>query len=250
MLYLTEEALLIENRLLGPKGKSKYGLVRRHGLGRRVDNSARLVITPDPSLDWDQCSIPLDVLGVLLGDKISDWHSIGGLNKKYNQLFNLVFGGYFQYDLIHDFLINHPDLRILLNRAPTLHKYNFMSFRPRPHTIKDKVLKINPLICKAFGADFDGDEMSIHAIGSDDAIKESGKLSPTHRNNMFSVADGGLMSNYDQDFVLGYYLNTGKAKKEGLEDLKEMSPDEIQDAMTESFKKVTEVGCRSAILNY
>jgi len=271
---------LIEDRLLGSKGKSKYGLVRRHGLGRRVDQSARLVITPDPSLSWDQCSLPLDVLGVLYGNKISDWISNDGFNTKYNRLFNLVFKNDYTFDgsedidnemftesfweqfrdiqiagageseelekllfdLIHDFLLDHQDLRVLLNRAPTLHKYNFMSFRPRPHTPKDKVLKINPLICKAFGADFDGDEMSIHAIGSDDAIKEAEKLSPTHYNNIYSIADGGPIANYDQDFVLGYYLNTGKTKKEGLEDLIEMSPDEVQDAMTESFRKVTEVG--------
>jgi len=268
----------IKERLFGIKGNAKNGLIRKHGLGFRADYSGRLVIVPDPSLKWDECGVPSQVLMVLYGEKIAEWINTGEFDPKYNKLFNIIFGDTYLIDdekklnkdkalfsdqfwqlyskidgensafpelahqLILDFLTDHTNLRVLLNRQPTLHKYNIMSFRPVPIFSNAMVLKINPLICKAFGADFDGDEMAIHALISEDSIIEADKLSPVNITNMTSVADGQPLADFDQDFVLGHYLLTGEDKEQGLEKIKGMNPDEIQAAMNDSFKAVTEAG--------
>jgi len=270
--------LKIKERLFGMPGNAKNGLIRKHGLGFRADYSGRLVIVPDPSLKWDECGVPSQVLMVLYGEKIAKWINTGEFDPKYNKLFNIIFGDTYLIDedkkldkdkallndqfwhryskldgepsdfpelahqLIIDFLTDHPDLRVLLNRQPTLHKYNIMSFRPVPISSKEMVMKINPLICKAFGADFDGDEMAIHALLSEDSIEEAGKLSPVSKINMTSVADGQPLADFDQDFVLGNYLLTGEDREKGLEKIKGMNPDEIQAKMHDSFKAVTEAG--------
>ena len=273
---------MIEELLLGPSNRSKHGLVRRHGLGRRVDYSGRLVIVPDPDLGWGECSIPADFFGVLYGEKIAEWVNDDRRNVNYNRLLNILFEADYQIDevhkilkdnkifgkefwkrfvnikvsekrknggseelilkLLHDFILDSAGLKVLLNRAPTLHKYNVMSFHPKVHTSRDKVLKINPLICKAFGADFDGDEMSIHALLGEEALKEAERLSPTHPSNRISVANSAPMLNFDQDFVLGYYLNEGLDKNAGLKKIQGLSNDKTLEVMRDSFKKATESG--------
>ena len=223
----------IKDRLFGTKGNSKYGLIRRHGLGRRVDYSGRLVITPDPNLGWDECGVPAEVLFVLLKDKISP--------SKHTDA---------QYEVVSDYLSNNPETRVLLNRAPTLHKYNILSFKPvtlRPE--EGVVLKINPLVCKPFGADFDGDQMAIHMLLDGETTEEAKSLSPVHKSNLLSVANGKPVLDFDQDFVLGHYLQSRENKSAGIETITQVlqNPDSnvadmIPEMMRGSFEAVTRKG--------
>jgi len=222
-------AELLEKRLFG-----KFGLLRRAGLGRRVDFSARLVVVPDPSLPWDGCGIPAAVLFTLLGAMIAAHPEfIKKIKQDYrddaplNQLLNLLPGTIDRNsrkqaaeeknflvkheelvrNFLNAFLKERPQTSILLNRQPSLHRYSMMGFKPFPRLSSDgSVLRINPLVCKGFGADFDGDEMVVHAPV--DALEERQieTMKPTRSWNLVSFADGSEpMANFDQDFVCGHF---------------------------------------------
>src|SRR5262249_12077031 len=113
----------------------------------------------------------------------------------------------------------HPHLRIILNRQPSLHRYNIMAFRPVPTKASDGlVVRINPLVCKGFGADFDGDEIAIHVPISDEENVEAQALEPTDARNLLSLADGSPLATFDQDFVMGHFLaSTDVLHKKRLE---------------------------------
>lgn len=227
--------MLVE-RLVG-----KEGMIRKDGLGRRVDLSARMVISPDPDLKLNQIGVPTSVLIELLRDELLDWvknemelgdvadkllESVGIIEKtaagkdagtpkfevinellqdwtwtkgeKGNNVLNLF------YDLLLKFIDAHNDLVVILNRQPSLHKYSMQAFYPvllKPD--KGDVLRLCPLVCKGFGADFDGDEMTLHLPKSPEARNEATKLLPS--NNMISAATGKPIIGFDQDFVLGTY---------------------------------------------
>ncbi|MBI5818310.1 MAG: hypothetical protein HZA88_04925 [Verrucomicrobia bacterium] len=208
-------------RLLVGRLKGKKGLIRRHGLGRRVDRSARMVITPNPALRWDEVGIPTAVLTELLGDELVNWAEdkrsskeilVGGgepvlsflkhwswrRSKKKEALLGDV------HQLFRQFLKDRPGILAILNRQPSLHRDNMQAFHPvpLPPEVGD-VLQLCPLACKGFGADFDGDEMAIHIPVSAEARKEAIGLLPS--NNMLSLASGEILPQYEQDFVLGLY---------------------------------------------
>ncbi|RJX17060.1 MAG: hypothetical protein C4575_14085 [Desulforudis sp.] len=240
---------LLHDRLFG-----KFGLLRRAALGRRVDASGRLVIVPDPTLPWDACGIPTEVLVPLLGPKIIAHPDILGEFVQ-TPWADLLIKAIFDVDLsipksIEDLVVSEdfwtatpwfdsrisqahmqlahsiilrylekfPDTTVILNRQPSLHRYSIMTFRPIPLPPGNGLaMKINPLVCKAFGADFDGDEMAIHLPWSDEEQKEAAELMlPTHRWNLISVADNKPLANFDQDFVAGHFLlsREGEARKE------------------------------------
>ncbi len=221
--------------------KGKEGLIRRDGLGRRVDLSARLVITPDPSLRWDQAGIPTPVLVELLGEELIEWaaneleyedianellRSLGLIERtdrdqelnepeikvttellknwswekgEKGEKVMLLF-----HDMLVKFFDSHRDLVIILNRQPSLHRDSMEAFYPVPlKTPHSDVLRLSPLVCKGFGADFDGDEMTVHMPFTKEAREEAKKLLPS--NNMLSVANGRPLAHFDQDFVLGNY---------------------------------------------
>jgi hypothetical protein len=207
----------IQERLTG-----KFGLLRRQGLGRRVDHSARLVIVPDPELSWNQCGIPMPILRVLLGDRIWDWLKNNGKdigddsqqerfwtspNLDNPHLPTSTFPSY-AARIIKDFLGENQDVSVLLNRQPSLHRYNIQAFRPVPtETAKGMVLRIHPLACRGFGADFDGDEMAIYMTTTPGEDKEEAKrLFPTDPGNLISVADGAPVPEIAQDALLGHFL--------------------------------------------
>ncbi len=245
---------------------SKFGLIRRHGLGRRVDHSARLVIVPDPGLAWNMCGLPVITLMVLLGSRIAEWkllanyeHSevseqltdarMGALKASSdanvdrealrNDIQDWVASPPFwegthwlkdelsdthldvAREIIEGYLEAHPDIRVLLNRGPSLHRYNIMAFRPRPLPAGDGlVLKINPLVCKGFAADFDGDEMAIHMPLTDKEHVEAAKLEPAAPANLVSLANRQPLAHFDQDFVLGHFLiGMDKKQREKLREL-------------------------------
>lgn len=229
----------------------KTGVFRRDGLGRRVDRSARLVITPNPDLELDQVGIPPDVLWELMGDRCINWCDEMHAWKKQQELehqgalpldapnmpiwaclTNLKcfkdqdFGRMIEkwrswswkpdkrapdVDLEQMGLIlrlyfeNHKDEVVLVNRQPSLHRYNFQAFHPQVLDAKDGlVLQLPPLCCKGFAADFDGDEMVLHYPQSENAQKEAQRMLPS--KNMISVSDGKLAIHWTQDYVLGHWL--------------------------------------------
>lgn len=213
--------------------QSKDGLIRHDGLGRRVDRSARLVITPNPDLDWNQVGIPISVLMELFGSEIADWLegqrgsgdlmdliSIASLNgkpsaqirewrwlsscKEETVLDSLL-------PVVEKFFVAHSSAVVLLNRQPSLQKDNFQSFHPVPlAATAGDVLQLCPLVCKSFAADFDGDEMVIHVPFSLAAREEAQLLLPSR--NMLSHASGEVMADFDQDVILGtYWLTRGGA---------------------------------------
>ncbi|AGX88740.1 NUDIX domain-containing protein [Candidatus Symbiobacter mobilis] len=209
----------LDNRI-----KGKFGLLRRFGLGRRVNLSGRFVIVPGPKLAWDQCGLPVGALAMLLADKIALWDALGDLKgikvEVLDSQFWLKLGerrklidvsGEFIASIVHvlaAFLAEHPSIRVVLNRAPSLHKYSVMALRPLLLPVEDGfVLRINPLVCAGFGADFDGDEMSVHMPLTEAEHLEAAQLmSPVAERNLLSVATGKPLAGFSQDMVLGCYL--------------------------------------------
>lgn len=224
--------------------KGKEGIIRRDGLGRRVDCSARMVIVPDPDLKWDKAGVPTPVLVELLRDELIAWAKdelnygeiankiiaaielIGKpeesalLNKSekidIKAAFEFLQGWTWEkgekgkrvlelfYSLLVKFLDANKDLVVILNRQPSLHRDSMQSFYPVPLSPdKNNVLHLCPLVCKGFGADFDGDEMALHLPISPEAREEAKRLLPTE--NMLSLATGNPLAHFDQDFVLGTY---------------------------------------------
>ena len=245
----------IHQRLFG-----KLGLIRRSGLGRRVDASGRLVIVPDPNLKWDECGVPVRILMTLLGDRIAQWPGLSDglfpnavIDRLIIELFGetiplpqvsdevraavlsetfwtdqALFGGKLGREcldlakaVIERYLNEHPDIHLILNRQPSLHRYSMMAFRPVPLMAEEGLaLKINPLVCKGFAADFDGDEMAIHMPLSDEEHREAEGLNPTKPWNLISVADKSPLAAFDQDFVLGHFLiSRNPSLREHLADL-------------------------------
>lgn len=206
----------------------KYGLVRRDGMGRRVDHSARLVIVPDPSLNVDQCGVPAPVLCTLFASRMRDWMDAGSpsaydaLHLQHEEFWELclmmtrvlaepeppdevVHRANRIHHTVQAFLNQHPQLRVLLNRAPSLHRHSIQAFIPVATPLdRGMVLRIHPMVCGAFGADFDGDEMSIHAPQSDVGLEEADQLRPSR--NLFATATGKPLLSFSQDFVLGHFL--------------------------------------------
>jgi len=180
--------------LLAEQLATKKGWLRRHGLGRRVDRSARLVIVPDPTLAWDEAGMPFEILWELLGD---------GAERAAEARGERVERGAEERALAA-FLEERPDLLLLLNRQPSLHRDSVQAVRPRLEKAGGSpLLRLSPLACKGFGADFDGDEMAVHASLRPEVLAEWQRLLPSR--NLFSLATGGALAHYDQDFVLGTY---------------------------------------------
>jgi hypothetical protein len=204
----------------------KEGLIRHDGLGRRVDRSARLVIVPNPDLRWDQAGVPTAVLLELLGDELAKWMQEKRASGDLVEMLDIMLADQCRsgpleewswqrsnkdsevlqhgYQLLRRFLDAHPDVLVILNRQPSLHRDSIQSFHPVPLPPESgDVIQLCPLVCKGFGADFDGDEMAVHVPVSAKAREDARKLLPSQ--NMFSLATGEVLAQYDQDFVLGLY---------------------------------------------
>ena len=198
--------------------EGKSGLLRRDGLGRRVDRSFRLVITPDPDLDWDECGIPASILWEVLGDLVEREKGListdtGSVTKSVTKRGGMSWHndrrppceGENLSALLNAFLDRHPDFLVILNRQPSLHRDSIQAFKPVATNPDDgEVLRISPLCCKGFGADFDGDEMVGHVPVSFAARTEASHLLPEH--NLIFAASGKPTPNYDRDLVTGLQL--------------------------------------------
>lgn len=224
----------------------KEGLVRHDGLGRRVDRSARLVITPAPDLQWDEVGVPTAVLLELVGDEMAAWVELSdpeGSSRPFlldtlRELRDVPPADQWSWmrsrkgdaalrdmlPLLERFVAARLDLRVLLNRQPSLHRQSIQAFRPVALAPgMGHVLRVSPLACKGFGADFDGDEMTVHIPQSDAARKEARTLLPSA--NLLSVASGEPAAPFEQDLVLGLYW-LGKRRGSSWSAFLKMLPEE------------------------
>ena len=187
--------------------KGKQGRFRQNLLGKRVDYSGRSVIVVGPELKLHQCGLPkqmaLELFEPFIIRKLKEKgivHTIKGARRMVERARIEV------WDILDEVIRDHP---ILLNRAPTLHRLSIQAFQPV--LIEGKAIKIHPLVCTAFNADFDGDQMAVHVPLSLEAQIEA-KILMLSVNNIFSPADGRPIITPTQDIVLGCsYLTKARA---------------------------------------
>nr|WP_330408033.1 DNA-directed RNA polymerase subunit beta' [Vallitalea guaymasensis] len=191
--------------------KGKQGRFRQNLLGKRVDYSGRSVIVVGPELKIFQCGLPKEmaielfkpfVMKKLVSDGLA--HNIKSAKKMVERLESDV------WDVLEEVIKEHP---VMLNRAPTLHRLGIQAFEPV--LVEGKAIKLHPLVCTAYNADFDGDQMAVHVPLSVEAQAECRflLLSP---NNLLKPSDGAPVSVPSQDMVLGtYYLTLEKEGEKG-----------------------------------
>ncbi|CAA6808712.1 MAG: DNA-directed RNA polymerase beta' subunit (EC [uncultured Campylobacterales bacterium] len=191
--------------------KGKQGRFRQNLLGKRVDFSGRSVIVVGPNLKMDQCGIPKNMALELFKPQVLaklDEKGYATTIKQANRLIedktNEV------WKCLESVVKDHP---VLLNRAPTLHKLSIQAFHPV--LVDGKAIKLHPLVCSAFNADFDGDQMAVHIPLSQEAIAEA-KILMLSSTNILHPASGKAISVPSQDMVLGlYYLSLEKENVKG-----------------------------------
>jgi DNA-directed RNA polymerase subunit beta' len=191
--------------------KGKQGRFRQNLLGKRVDYSGRSVIVVGPELKLYECGLPkqmaLELFEPFIIKKLKEKgfvHTIKGARRMVERARIEV------WDILDEVISDHP---VLLNRAPTLHRLSIQAFQPR--LIESKSIKIHPLVCAAFNADFDGDQMAVHVPLSLEAQIEA-KMIMLSVNNIFSPANGRPIVTPTQDIILGCsYLSKEKAGAKG-----------------------------------
>ena len=193
--------------------KGKQGRFRQNLLGKRVDYSGRSVIVVGPELKLHQCGLPkkmaLELFKPFIYNKLEERGLVATI-KQAKEMVELQRPEV--WDVLEEVIREHP---VLLNRAPTLHRLGIQAFEPV--LVEGKAIRIHPLVCTAFNADFDGDQMAVHIPLSPEAQIEASVLMLS-RNNILSPAHGAPIAIPSQDIVLGcYYLTKAKtgAKGEG-----------------------------------
>ena len=191
--------------------KGKQGRFRQNLLGKRVDYSARSVIVVGPSLKMYECGIPKEMALELFKP-----HVINGLVKK--EIANNIKAAKKMienqdprvWDIVEEKIKEHP---VMLNRAPTLHRLGIQAFEPK--LIAGKAIRLHPLVCAAFNADFDGDQMAVHVPISEEAQAEA-RILMLGANNILKPSDGQPIVAPGQDMILGnYYITIEKAGLDG-----------------------------------
>ncbi len=191
--------------------KGKQGRFRQNLLGKRVDYSGRSVIVVGPELKFYQCGLPKTmalelfkpfVMKKLVEDNLA--HNIKSAKRMVERVKPQV------WDVLEEVIKDHP---VLLNRAPTLHRLGIQAFEPV--LVEGKAIKLHPLVCTAYNADFDGDQMAIHVPLSQEAQAEA-RLLMLSTNNILAPKDGKPITTPSQDMVLGsYYLTVERDGEEG-----------------------------------
>ncbi len=191
--------------------KGKQGRFRQNLLGKRVDYSGRSVIVVGPTLKLHQCGLPKKMALELFKPFIFSKLQLRGLATTIKAAKKMVESeGAEVWDILEEVIREHP---ILLNRAPTLHRLGIQAFEPI--LIEGKAINLHPLVCSAFNADFDGDQMAVHIPLSIEAQIEARTLMMA-TNNILSPANGEPIINPSQDVVLGlYYMSREKLKAKG-----------------------------------
>ncbi len=191
--------------------KGKQGRFRQNLLGKRVDYSGRSVIVVGPTLRLHQCGLPKKMALELFKPFIFSKLQLRGLAATIKAAKKMVEReGSEVWDILEEVIREHP---ILLNRAPTLHRLGIQAFEPT--LIEGKAIQLHPLVCSAFNADFDGDQMAVHIPLSIEAQLEARTLMMA-TNNILSPANGEPVINPTQDVVLGlYYISREKVNAKG-----------------------------------
>ncbi|PPD17361.1 MAG: DNA-directed RNA polymerase subunit beta', partial [Methylobacter sp.] len=191
--------------------KGKQGRFRQNLLGKRVDYSGRSVIVVGPTLRLHQCGLPKKMALELFKPFIFSKLQFRGLATTIKAAKKMVEReGAEVWDILEEVIREHP---ILLNRAPTLHRLGIQAFEPT--LIEGKAIQLHPLVCSAFNADFDGDQMAVHIPLSIEAQLEARTLMMA-TNNILSPANGEPVINPSQDVVLGlYYISREKINARG-----------------------------------
>jgi DNA-directed RNA polymerase subunit beta' len=191
--------------------KGKQGRFRQNLLGKRVDYSGRSVIVVGPTLRLHQCGLPKKMALELFKPFIFSKLQLRGLATTIKAAKKMVEReGAEVWDILEEVIREHP---VLLNRAPTLHRLGIQAFEPT--LIEGKAIQLHPLVCSAFNADFDGDQMAVHIPLSIEAQLEARTLMMA-TNNILSPANGEPVINPSQDVVLGlYYISREKVNAVG-----------------------------------
>ena len=187
--------------------KGKQGRFRQNLLGKRVDYSARSVIVVGPELKMFECGLPKDMAAELYKPFVVRKLIERGIVKTVKSAKKIIDKKEpVVWDILENVLKGHP---VLLNRAPTLHRLGIQSFQPK--LIEGKAIQLHPLVCTAFNADFDGDQMAVHLPLGPEAILEA-QLLMLASHNILNPANGSPIAVPSQDMVLGLYYMT-KLKK-------------------------------------
>ena len=183
--------------------KGKQGRFRQNLLGKRVDYSGRSVIVAGPTLKLHQCGLPklmaLELFKPFIMSRLVERKSVQNIKaaKKYVDSMTPEV-----WDVLEEVIAEHP---VLLNRAPTLHRLGIQAFEPI--LVEGKAIQVHPLVCHAFNADFDGDQMAVHLPLSAEAQAEA-RILMLSSNNILSPASGRPLATPTQDMVLGIYYMT------------------------------------------
>jgi DNA-directed RNA polymerase subunit beta' len=217
--------------------KGKGGRFRQNLLGKRVDYSGRSVIVIGPELKLHQCGLPKKMALVLFEPFIirvlkerGYVHTVRSAKKMIDRQTPEV------WDILEQVTKGHP---VLLNRAPTLHRLSIQAFEPQ--LIEGEAIRIHPLVCTAYNADFDGDQMAVHVPLSVEAQMEA-RMLMLASNNIFSPSSGKPVTTPSQDIILGcYYLTQNPRKQAGKEEARLplfANASEVEFALSEKSLKV------------
>ena len=192
--------------------KGKQGRFRQNLLGKRVDYSGRSVIVVGPELKMHECGLPKDMAAELFKPFIIRKLIERGIVKTVKSAKKIVDRkDPVVWDILENVLKGHP---VLLNRAPTLHRLGIQAFQPK--LIEGKAIQLHPLVCTAFNADFDGDQMAVHVPLGHEAILEASLLMLSS-HNILNPANGAPIAVPSQDMVLGlYYISKGRKSTEDV----------------------------------
>ena len=183
--------------------KGKQGRFRQNLLGKRVDYSGRSVIVAGPSLKLHQCGLPklmaLELFKPFIMAQLVEREAVQNIKAAKKMVESMVPE---VWDVLEEVIEEHP---VLLNRAPTLHRLGIQAFEPI--LVEGKAIQVHPLVCAAFNADFDGDQMAVHVPLSAEAQAEA-RILMLSSNNILSPANGSPLATPTQDMVLGLYYLT------------------------------------------
>ena len=187
--------------------KGKQGRFRQNLLGKRVDYSGRSVIVVGPDLNMNECGLPKDMAAELFKPFVIRKLIERGIVKTVKSAKKIVDRkDPVVYDILENILKGHP---ILLNRAPTLHRLGIQAFQPK--LIEGKAIRLHPLVCTAFNADFDGDQMAVHVPLGNAAVLEA-QILMLASHNILNPSNGAPITLPSQDMVLGLYYITKPRK--------------------------------------
>ncbi|WP_445749446.1 DNA-directed RNA polymerase subunit beta' [Polaribacter sp.] len=213
--------------------KGKQGRFRQNLLGKRVDYSARSVIVVGPELKMHECGLPKDMAAELYKPFVIRKLIERGIVKTVKSAKKIIDRKEpVVWDILENVIKGHP---VLLNRAPTLHRLGIQAFQPK--LIEGKAIQLHPLVCTAFNADFDGDQMAVHLPLGPEAILEA-QILMLASHNILNPANGAPVTVPSQDMVLGLYymtkerVSTPEVKVKG-EGLTFYSPEEVTIAFNE-----------------